>query len=64
MCLANINKTLLDILIVFSQRKFCSYINFELVEQIIAILGLIITTKSGIEFLNILFHSLKINFLF
>ena len=50
MCLANINKTLLDILIVFSQRKFCSYINFELVEQIIAILGLIITTKSGIEF--------------
>ena len=29
---------------------FCSYINFELVEQIIAILGLIITTKSGIEF--------------
>ena len=50
MCLANINKTLLDILIIFTQRKFCSYINYELIEQMIAILGLIITTESGIRF--------------
>ena len=50
MCLGNLNKTLLDILVVFSKKQYCSYINFDLVEQIISILSLEITTEYGIRF--------------
>ena len=50
MCLGNLNKTLLDILVIFSKKQYCSYINFDLVEQIISILSLEITTESGIRF--------------
>ena len=70
-CLSNLEGILLKILIVFSDRRFPKYLNYELLERVLSILSLYLMSTYGIRFLvvgktlsrlNKLFHRYSFNF--